>query len=82
MILHCQEGQQLTNSEQKVIEFIGDPKISQNNGYKISGHCGVAAYMILAALQLLEKKNYEGKTFSKMVNKTSAEKTGGLLIFT
>lgn len=32
-------------------------------GYKISGHCGIAAYMIIAATHVLEKKRYSVSEF-------------------
>ena len=33
------------------------------SGYKISGHCGVAAYMVLAATHILSKKRYSASEF-------------------
>ena len=31
---------------------------SPNTGYLVSGHCGIAAYMMLTAMYVLNKKNY------------------------
>ena len=45
-------------TENKVIEFVSDSKIAPITGYKISGHCGIAAYMLLAAVYILDKKEY------------------------
>ncbi len=42
--------------ENGVIEFVSDSRISGVRGYKISGHYGIAAYMVLAAMYILEKK--------------------------
>jgi hypothetical protein len=28
-------------------------------GYQLSGHCGIAAYMVFAAIHVLMKPNYE-----------------------
>lgn len=33
------------------------------SGYKISGHCGVAAYMVIAATHILSKKRYSASEF-------------------
>lgn len=44
-------------TENKVIEFVADH--SPKTGYMMCGHCGVAAYMVLAALHVLNKKRYE-----------------------
>jgi len=45
-------------SESSVIEFINDSRMSDKIGYKISGHCGIAAYMTAAAAKLLGKTKY------------------------
>ncbi len=42
--------------ENRIIEFVSDPKISGVKGYKISGYSGIAAYMVLAAMYILNKK--------------------------
>lgn len=41
--------------ENKVIQFVSD---NPNPGYRISGHCGIVAYLILAAGHILEQKYY------------------------
>lgn len=45
-------------TESKVIEFVADNRISKVTGYKIGGHCGIAAYMLIAAAYILEKREY------------------------
>lgn len=45
-------------SENRVIEFVCDRRVSQTVGYKLSAHCGIVAHMILAAAYLLEKPTY------------------------
>ena len=45
-------------TESKIIEFVSDDKVSRHAGYKICGHCGIAAYMILSAMYILGKNNY------------------------
>jgi len=44
-------------TENKIIEFVGDYRHPQT-GYLISGHCGIAAYIVLAAMHILEKTRY------------------------
>ena len=44
--------------ENNIIEFISHHHIMNAPGYKLSGHCGIAAYMILAAMYILNKKTY------------------------
>ena len=44
--------------ENNIIEYISDNKIAKAPGYKISGHCGIAAYMVLSAMYIMSKKNY------------------------
>lgn len=39
--------------ENKIIEFANN-----ESGYKLTGHCGIAAYMVLAAMYILNKKTY------------------------
>ena len=45
--------------EWDIVEYISDREIASNNGYKISGKCGIAAYMILGALHVFSKRTYE-----------------------
>lgn len=45
-------------TECNVVEYVADYRLSNVSGYKISGHCGIAAYMILAAMHILNKKEY------------------------
>lgn len=45
-------------TENNVIEFVSDQRVSHISGYKISGHSGIAAYMVLAAMYVLNKKKY------------------------
>jgi len=44
--------------ENNIIEFVSHHHIINAPGYKLSGHCGIAAYMILAAMYILSKKTY------------------------
>jgi len=46
-------------SENRIIEFVSDHREPGAPGYRISGHCGIAAYMMLAAMYILMKPNYE-----------------------
>ena len=59
MILHCQEGQQLTNSEQKVIEYIN------NNPETISN---------LGIIELAEQAFVSVATLSRALRKCGVEK--------
>lgn len=45
-------------TENNVIEFYADHH--SQRGYVISGHCGIAAYMVLAAMYILDKKRDYG----------------------
>lgn len=45
-------------SENRVVEFVCDKRITPVAGYKLSAHCGIVAHMILAAGYLLEKTTY------------------------
>ena len=45
-------------TENRIIEFVADNRIANVTGYKLSGHCGVVAYMILAAMHILNKRQY------------------------
>ncbi len=45
-------------SENRIIEFVSDPRETAVTGYRISGHCGITAYMVLAAMHILMKRNY------------------------
>ncbi len=49
-------------TENKIIEFVPDYECPQT-GYLLSGHCGIAAYMILAARYVLQKKRYSVSQF-------------------
>lgn len=44
-------------TESNIIEYVADNR-SPNTGYLISGHCGIAAYMMLTAMYVLNKKSY------------------------
>ena len=44
-------------TENRIIEFVADNR-SEDRGYLICGHCGIVAYMVLAAMYVLNKKNY------------------------
>ena len=46
-------------TESRVIEFVADARMSSVTGYKISGHCGIVAYMVLSAMHILMKPVYE-----------------------
>ncbi len=50
-------------TENRIIEFISDKRISDVSGYKISGHCGIVAYMVFAAIHILNKQNYSVSEF-------------------
>lgn len=43
-------------TENNIIEYFHD---HERRGYKISGHCGIAAYMVLAAMHIIDKNVYE-----------------------
>lgn len=49
-------------SENLVIEYIADHR-DLGSGYVLSGHYGIVAYMMLAAMYILNKKNYEVSQF-------------------
>ena len=44
-------------TENRIIEFVADNR-SEDRGYLICGHCGIAAYMVLTAMYVLNKRNY------------------------
>ena len=44
-------------TENRIIEFVADNR-SEDRGYLICGHCGIAAYMVLMAMYILNKKKY------------------------
>ena len=44
-------------TENRIIEFVAD-NCPEYRGYMICGHCGIAAYMLLTAMYILNKKNY------------------------
>lgn len=48
--------------ENRIIEYVDDNRIP-NRGYLISGHCGIVAYMMLAAMYILDKKKYTVSQF-------------------
>ena len=48
--------------ENRIIEFSEDTP-QEYKGYMISGHCGIIAYMLLAAMHILNKKKYEVSQF-------------------
>ena len=56
-------------SENLVIEFVSDPHMSSKIGYRISGHCGISAYMIFAAAHILEERNYTVSEFMHLQSK-------------
>ena len=45
------------DTENKIIEFVSNNR-SSKTGYLISGHCGIVAYMTLAAMFILGKSRY------------------------
>ncbi len=45
-------------TENRIIEFVSNKRISDISGYKICGHCGIAAYMVLAAVHIMNKSAY------------------------
>ena len=45
-------------TENRIIEYISDHRVPTAPGYKISGHCGIAAYMVLAAMYIMNKRTY------------------------
>ena len=47
----------LLYTENRIIDFVSETRYGKS-GYKISGHCGIAAYMVLAAMYILGKHNY------------------------
>lgn len=49
-------------TECKILEYCADNR-SPKTGYLISGHCGIAAYMVLAAMYVLGKTCYEASSF-------------------
>ena len=49
-------------TENRIIEFVADNR-SVDRGYLICGHCGIAAYMVLTAMYILNKKNYTVSQF-------------------
>lgn len=49
-------------TENKIIEYSTENH-PQGSGYIISGHCGIAAYMILAAMFIIKKKKYTTSSY-------------------
>ena len=43
-------------TENRIIEFVAENR-SEDRGYLICGHCGIAAYMVLTAMYILNKKH-------------------------
>lgn len=41
--------------ENRIVEFVSDPHETKA-GYKMNGHCGIAAYMVMAAAYILSQK--------------------------
>lgn len=51
--------------EAGVIEYVSKDVHNPNSGYKISGHFGIAAYLVIATMYLLSKTSY---TVSEYIN--------------
>ena len=49
-------------TENRVLEYIAENQ-PERCGYLISGHCGIAAYMVVCAAYLLQKRTYEVSQF-------------------
>lgn len=49
-------------TENRIIEYVADNR-APDRGYLISGHCGIAAYMMLTAMFILNKKPYTVSQF-------------------
>lgn len=49
-------------TENRIIEYVADNR-APDCGYLISGHCGIAAYMMLTAMFILNKKQYTVSQF-------------------
>ena len=49
-------------TENRIIEFVADNR-PEDRGYLVCGHCGIAAYMVLTAMYILNKKNYTVSQF-------------------
>ena len=49
-------------TENRIIDFVSNPRYGKS-GYKISGHCGIAAYMVLSAMYILGKHNYTASEY-------------------
>ncbi len=49
-------------TENRIIEYVADNHVP-DRGYLISGHCGIAAYMMLTAMFILNKKPYTVSQF-------------------
>ncbi len=49
-------------TESRMIEYVADNR-SPDSGYLMSGHCGIAAYMALAAMFILNKTRYTVSQF-------------------
>ena len=51
-------------TENRIIEFVADKRL-EYRGYLICGHCGIAAYMVLMAMYILNKKIYTVSQYFK-----------------
>lgn len=49
-------------TENRIIEFVADNP-PEARGYVLSGHCGIVPWMIMAAMYILNKKNYAVSQF-------------------
>ncbi len=49
-------------TENNIIEYSPD-HTPEGKGYRISAHCGIAAYMALAAMYVMNKKRYEASMY-------------------
>lgn len=49
-------------TENRIVEFIADAR-SEDRGYLIGGHCGIVAYMVMAAMFILNRKPYTVSQF-------------------
>ena len=46
-------------TENGIIEFVNDNRYADTIGYKISGKCGIVAYMVLSAMHIISKRMFE-----------------------
>ncbi len=52
----------ITFMENGIVEYVS--RSHGKGGYKLSGHCGISAYMVLAAAFILSKRNYTVSEFT------------------